>query len=333
MSGVKWHTLAEGVADPSTADGAFTATLRSAFAQMESHRKAERQRNASRARAFQGKHHIGNRRFGYDKSGENLVPAEVAAIQWAYEQILAGATIYSIIRRWNNEGLRTAAGKLWTYAGVQQVLKRKTNAGIVVYRGKELEGVEATWPTVIEREEFDTVYAILTDPARSYTRIRDPRWLGAGLVKCGACGSVMRTAGANNHGEVYAVYRCKTRVTAIPDGFRHATYRAAELDTMVGDAIVSTFLVGPSALLEDADGSASEVALQLAKRADVQRRLGNLAEAVEEEGLGQSVHGLRHSAPSARRSRPRFSALRSHRHVLAWSSRRAQCSMARAESE
>lgn len=285
VAGVGWHTLGEGISDPSTADGAFQSTVRSAFAQMESHRKSERQRNASRARAAAGKPHPGARKFGYEDKRLELRPAEADELRWAYDTILNGGSIYSIIRRWNLEGILTATGKRWSYAQVQQLLRRKSNAGIVVHAGKVLEGVEATWEPVVSREVFDTANAILTDPSRSVSQNREPRWLCAGLALCGVCGSTMRSAGANSRGKAYTVYRCSAKMSIVSDGARHAAHDAANLDALVRNAVVSTFLFGPTRLSEDLDSDEREVSRQLVKRAEIQQRRDNLADLVELEGM------------------------------------------------
>src|SRR5665647_405835 len=213
-SGVTWHTELEGATDPNTSDGAFVSELRAALARQESRRKAERQRAAFDVRLSKGEPLWGGRPFGYELDRKTLRPVEAAQIRWATETILSGGTIYSIIKRWNGDGLLTARGKPWSYAQVQQVLKRPRNAGLVERRGEILDDVVATWAPIITREQHERLIAILRDPARAVTRVRDPRWLCAGLALCGRCGATLRSAGANYKGESFTVYRCSSRMNA-----------------------------------------------------------------------------------------------------------------------
>lgn len=288
-SGVTWHTEMDGPTDPSTSNGAFFSELRAALARQESRRKAERQRAAFDARLSKGEPLWGGRPFGYEVDRKTLRPVEAAEIRWATETILNGGTIYSIIKRWNGDGLLTARGKPWSYAQVQQVLKRPRNAGLVERRGEILYDVVATWDPIVTREQHERLIAILQDPARAVTRVRDPRWLCAGLALCGRCGATMRSAGANYKGESFTVYRCSSRMNAVAGGERHAAYRADALDARVGAAIVSAFLVGPASIVDGVGQAPSDVPVFLERLAALRREKENLVEVARIGGVDGAV--------------------------------------------
>ncbi len=93
--------------------------------------------------------------FGYD--GNNVIEAEADAVRKACADLLNGMSLWSIARRWNSAGLKTIkAGRVvqkgktegrtldgtWTGGTVRQVLMRPRNAGLAVYDGEVIEGVE-----------------------------------------------------------------------------------------------------------------------------------------------------------------------------------------------
>lgn len=288
-SGVTWHTELDGPTDPSTSNGAFSSEIRAAFARQESRRKAERQRAAFDARLSKGEPLWGGRPFGYEVDRKTLRPVEAAQVRWAIETILNGGTIYSIIKRWNGDGLLTARGKPWSYAQVQQVLKRPRNAGLVERRGEILYDVSATWEPIITREQHERLMAILRDPSRAVTRVRDPRWLCAGLALCGRCGAPMRSAGANYKGESFTVYRCSSRMNAVAGGERHAAHRADVLDARVGAAIVSAFLMGPASMVDSVGKAPSDVPVLLERLVALRREKENLVEVAMIGGVDGAV--------------------------------------------
>lgn len=288
-AGVTWHTELEGPTDPRTSDGAFMSDIRSAVARQESRRKAERQRAAFDARIATGQPLWGGRPFGYEADRVTLNETEASEIRWATDILLRGGSLYSIIRRWNELGVRTARGNKWSYAQVQQVLSRPRNAGFVESHGEILEGVEASWAPIITRDEYRRLIAILRDPARSVSRSREPRWLCAGLALCGVCGSTLRSAGASDKTGRYTVYRCSTRMNAESGGRRHSAHRADTLDELVAEAVVSSFLFGPTRLMEMSGEAASDVSLIAERLSRIRREKENLVEVAKLGGVDAAV--------------------------------------------
>jgi len=67
--------------------------------------------------------------------------------------------------------------------------------------------VEATWPPLVDRELYDSVYALLTDPARVTTRPGRAKHLLSMIATCGECPSVLVAGykGGARH------YQCRDR--------------------------------------------------------------------------------------------------------------------------
>lgn len=65
-----------------------------------------------------------------------LVQRERVAIAQGTQAALAGVAFATIAQEWNEAGLRTASGGLWTAVQVRQVLTRPRNAGLVEHHGQ-----------------------------------------------------------------------------------------------------------------------------------------------------------------------------------------------------
>ena len=124
-----WHTVRGGLINPGNADGKFLSRLWSALASREIDVKSKRQLAANEARRRRGEPMLGGRPFGFELDRVHHREVEADEIKWAYQQLLAGRTIYSIVTNWNRRGITTTMGGPWSYMGVQQVLKRPRNAG------------------------------------------------------------------------------------------------------------------------------------------------------------------------------------------------------------
>ncbi|WP_166805172.1 recombinase family protein [Cryobacterium sp. TMT2-4] len=250
-AGVKWHTLGGGQLDPSNAPGGLMGTISGAIAQYESTVKSDRLKARFEDETMNGKPLWGTRPFGYARNRIDLEPEEAAELAWAYLTIQDGGSVYSIIKKWNQEGVLTTQGNPWSWATVQQMLKRPRNAGLVVRQGVIQEGITAVWEAVVTREDWEATCAILSDPKRRTAAGRKQSHLAAGLITCGVCGSVMRSARANLKGVSVPIYRCATKMNVQSDGRRHPTVQTDILDPLITEAIVAAFIFGPTNLIAD----------------------------------------------------------------------------------
>jgi site-specific DNA recombinase len=110
---------------------------------------------------------------------------------------------------------------------VKRVLIRPHNAGLQTYHGEVLEDVETPWSAIIERDVWEAVCAVLTDPKRYTGAVPGRKHLLSGLVLCGKCGHPMRSGlDDRKHGRE-ASYVCAQ------DGCRHVSRNLAKTDKFV----------------------------------------------------------------------------------------------------
>lgn len=193
------QSVTAGIVDLSSASGRMIARMLGAAAQHEVDHTRERVKRAKAQMAADGKYRGGMRPYGYESDGVTVREAEAAVVREAATAVLAGRSLAAVARDMSDRGLTTSRGKPWNYGLLRDVLIRPRNAGLLSQgradRGRfEIVG-PAVWPAIVEEETWRAVYALLTDPARrSVKQSNAPRWLGAGLYRCGLCGELMRSA-------------------------------------------------------------------------------------------------------------------------------------------
>lgn len=198
-----------GEIDLESSEGILRAQVLGSVAEFESRRKSERIGARAKQRAENGVMTSSHRPFGWtwarpcpggvncehptDCEGSRPVhasrrgliphPTESTALADTYRNIAAGASIRSELKR-----LR-AAGH--TLALLLPVLKNPRNAGLVAHHGV-IVADDVTGQSIVSRELWDTVQAILADPSRRTSPNRPAGTiLGGGLLKCALCGSNM----------------------------------------------------------------------------------------------------------------------------------------------
>jgi DNA invertase Pin-like site-specific DNA recombinase len=151
-----------GEIDLRTSSGRFTARVLVSKAAMESDDLSRRLRRASDQRAAEGKPH-GARAFGYEPDGMTIRESEAALFRQAAADVLNGAGLNEIARRWNDAGILTPQrGKEWNGTVVKATLTGPRHAGLRVHR-REVVG-PAAWPALIDRETHDRLVALLNRP-------------------------------------------------------------------------------------------------------------------------------------------------------------------------
>lgn len=304
-NGVTWHTVRGGVVDPATADGEFMSALRGSLARLEVRRKAERQRAANDHRRLRGEPISGTRPFGFEKDRITHRPDEAAEVQYAYATVLSGGSLYSIIKDWNARGVLTSRQRDriesdrepmstgWSYATLQQVLKRPRNAALIEKDGKILEGITAVWEPLVSREDWQAVCDILSDPQRRISPNREPRWLCAGIARCGTCDDVMRSGRGSGPRGSFPIYRCASKKRGASDGQRHASIQTGELDSMVIEAVVSSFLFGASANLPSERVDVAELTRLHVRQSEVRQGLADVADLIGTPGFSKATTAKR----------------------------------------
>jgi len=135
----------------------------------------------------------GYRPFGEVGTGKHTT-SEVQAkeeqllIYEAARRIMAGDTLRGIVADWSKRGIRTPTGSPWRNVSLRQMLLSPRLIGMRSHNGVLYPG---TWEPILDRELWEAVRAILTDPSRVSLRGAVPSYLLSGLVYCGNCGCRM----------------------------------------------------------------------------------------------------------------------------------------------
>lgn len=182
-TGVTVSTVTGGDYDLSHADGRFFARLLGAVASKESEDKSRRLRRKHQDKAEKGEP-VGRMGFGFDSSHQ-VVEAEAVLIREAAAKVLGGTSLRAIAADWNERGVRTSYGKLWTREGVKRVLTAARIAGLREHQGQH---TPATWPAIVDEDTWRMLVAVLTDPARNTNGPKARSYLLSGMVECGLCG-------------------------------------------------------------------------------------------------------------------------------------------------
>lgn len=223
--GAPTHTVRAGELDLSTAAGRMTARIVGAVARHESEQKGERVARQKAQALADGQWLGGRRPFGFEPDGVTVDHAEASRIAEAAHDLLAGHSLRSIAARWNAAGLTTAVGNRWDASNLRQMLLRPRNAGLAGNRGRILGA--ASWPAVVERDVWEALNALLTNPARLTHRGTSRKLLGSFLYRC-ECGELVRSGGTRQDGK--ARYACAAN---------HMSRVASPVDRLVLDAVAA----------------------------------------------------------------------------------------------
>lgn len=192
--GVDFVSLNESM-DTSTPMGRLMLGILSAFAQLERENIRMRTRMGMKERVKSGLWMGGGRiPFGYDYDKENgiLVPNKDAEkVKEIYKLYIEGKAPQEIA---NLLGLKY--DRL-----VYQVLKRKSNYGIIEYNGEEYQGKHEP---IISKQTYDIAMRCMLE--RKSVRTNSQEHLLTGLVYCGKCGAKMRYQKWSNRGAKIICY-------------------------------------------------------------------------------------------------------------------------------
>lgn len=218
-------TTVDGEIDLATADGEFRATLAAGLARFEVQRKSERQKRANAHRRERLLPAGGRRAFGYTKLrpgasadwpkrvaadgrgwpdyGHEPFEPEATAVRRGYAMLLAGASLRSIARQWDAEGLTTTVGHPLNAYNVRGILSNPRNAGLVAPpRTSAADTHEhnlrlsdlpvGSWEPLVTPETWAAARDLLADPVRRSNPGAVPKTLLGGIARCGKCGGAMK---------------------------------------------------------------------------------------------------------------------------------------------
>lgn len=186
--------------DFGSAYGRLAADLFGAFDSAEGEVKSERIKSKILQRAQAGELNgtgPGNRLHGYDLDGKTIIESEAEQVRGWFRRFVAGQSVGSLARE----------------AGVDRAVMRRRllngrYAGLRVYQG---QAYPAAWPAIVDKQLWETVQRMLTDPARATNGgSTERKWLGSGLYGCARC-EIRRiyNYAHNTRGVSRQVYRCR----------------------------------------------------------------------------------------------------------------------------
>lgn len=121
--------------------------------------------------------------YGFMPDGETHHPDESLIVRDLTARFLAGETQDSLVRWMNEQGHTTSWDGRWTRTNLRIMLCRPVNAGIIVYKGKEVSRLDGT--PIITREQHDQILAVYA--ARRPGRPVTGKYLCSGHLYCGRC--------------------------------------------------------------------------------------------------------------------------------------------------
>jgi site-specific DNA recombinase len=177
-----------------------------AMANKSSADTARRVKRASRQQAEDGRWHGGMAPFGYRMENSTLIPVPEHAgmIRQAADRVLAGDSLYRVVRDWNEAGIPSAKGAEWATTAIRQMLTNPAITGIRTYRPVLEDGslsketvltTDGIWEPILESEVFEKVGQVIDARGAAYRvegRGRTRLYPFSGMVRCGRCGIVMR---------------------------------------------------------------------------------------------------------------------------------------------
>jgi site-specific DNA recombinase len=218
-TGIRIATIVSGDDDLGTADGRFVARVKAAQDAAEAERVSERTRRALRARVEKGLSANGGvRPFGYNDTRTGVVQSEADALRDVARRILAGESLVSLVKAWNEAGEpATVNGSPWTLRTLAGILKSPRVAGLVEHQGRIVGA--AAWPAILDMDTWEAVRARLANGTGDKPRARS---LLAGMLVCGLCGTAMTANGA--------MYRCNRAAGSFGGGCGKVSRNMATLD-------------------------------------------------------------------------------------------------------
>ncbi|AWY07618.1 serine integrase [Streptomyces phage Yosif] len=257
----------EGSIDLSSDDGITLARVMVAFANKASRDTARRVALKHQEIRDEGRNVGGSRPFGWDWKMEGsrehvLNPVESEAIRAAATGLIDGSMNYrSIVRDWNEQGLRTPRGREWSPQAVKAVMKNPRLAGWLVHKGsiavhsRTGELVRAQAPAILTDEEYEALLTATEATRSRYTAASGRnRYLLSGIVRCAECGA--RLVG-NRRTDKHFYYACRVGGDRASDGKSNAcgkvTASGFELDRMVEELVVPMIIEASASLVQNAE--------------------------------------------------------------------------------
>ena len=200
--GVLLSPYTGGDLDLSTPEGAYYGGMETLRAKRESAVKSVRVREGLEWQARAGRRAGGGRPwFGYVRVyanpdepvprkrvilREELHPVSAPALRDAAERVLRGESVGSVIREWEERGIRPVAAREWSRSSLVGTLVSPRIAGLREWQGQKYPTTE--WPAIIDPDTHEQLVRLFSDPARRKNVVGRQSHLLSGLAPCPKCG-------------------------------------------------------------------------------------------------------------------------------------------------
>jgi len=250
------------------------------LAERESRKTSERLRRKLADRARNGQPHGSRRCFGYKAGNMEIDEAEASILREMGSKLLGGCSFKEIAYWANEQGYKTAEGKMWYAVTIRNSLRRVRYAGIREHRG---ERYPATWPAVFSAVIWEQMQLkIRLSADRFADRRKAQRYLLTGRVYCGKCGSSLNgeTKRDQPGRPLRPVYHCRVQGdTQRKRGCGGVTVNASALDWYIRESVFNYLVPEQVAdLLRDDEPSDDKLRQLLDQRAVQQLRLDGLVD-------------------------------------------------------
>jgi DNA invertase Pin-like site-specific DNA recombinase len=202
------YTVRAGPIDFTTATGRLIATQLGAVNRYHVDHAIEQISRKKLQAARAGLPSGGNRAYGYEQNGMDIIEHEAAVVREVIERFIGGDSWRSIAEDLNRRSIPTAKGNRWSAINVHNVAVRPRNIGIRVHNKDEYK---AAWEPLISMDKWEDLHLAIKrgqalHGSRTYTR----KHLLKGFVFCGQCGNRMNIINAQNRDGSYSpAFSCR----------------------------------------------------------------------------------------------------------------------------
>lgn len=294
--------------------GLFGAVI----SKMEVRKMQRRMRRSHRARAEEGRPVGGPRPFGWKNDRLTLEPREAELLAQAVKDFLSGRSVHSIVRDWQDRGVKTARGNEWSVRSLKVAMCSPRICGWREIHGELVRGadgapVQGQWEPIVDPEQWSAVRAVFESRKGHFVGrdmkigrphpadYRDHTYLLSGILRCGRrlpdetlCNTPLRS---NPQKDGRHTYTCLSRSEG---GCGGVSRRGDLVDMFVSEAVLAKF--------EEASFSSGTDDQTWPKESDLKAVVEQLAELTRQwnarqitndlffklvPGLEQQINGLR----------------------------------------
>ncbi|MGH3313329.1 MAG: recombinase family protein [Streptomyces sp.] len=224
------------------------------ISRMEVRKMQRRARRSHRARAELGIPVGGKRPFGWQEDKLTLEPGEAAWLAKGAREVIAGKSLHSILREWQEAGVRTINDKDWASRSLKLALWNPRLCGWRKHNGelvRDANGVPVVglWEPVITSKEWmaiDATFSARVGPNVKadglVTDYRTPSYLLTGILRCGKpredgqiCNSPLRASARVGLTGGY-LYQCPSREMG---GCGGTGRNGAKIDGFITEAVLA----------------------------------------------------------------------------------------------